>query len=135
MEVRKSMVEKRMKKLEYLEKAALPPVLTGGEGYETLVIGWGSNFGVIKEAVGKLGNNSISFLHFNQVYPLHASTAGYLKKAKNLVIVENNVTSQFGKLLKLQTGVEISKKILKYDGMPFSVEELVSGIKGAINGN
>jgi 2-oxoglutarate ferredoxin oxidoreductase subunit alpha len=98
------------------------------------VVGWGSNFGVIKEALGKIGDNSISFLHFNQVYPLHSSTEGYLKKAKNLVIVENNATSQFGKLLKLHTGAEIGNKILKYDGMPFSVEELVSGIKGAVNG-
>jgi 2-oxoglutarate ferredoxin oxidoreductase subunit alpha len=128
------MVEKRMKKLEHLEKAAMPPVLTGGEDYETLVIGWGSNFGVIKEALGKIGNNSISFLHFNQVYPLHSSAAGYLKKAKNLIIVENNATSQFGKLLKLYTGAEIRNKILKYDGMPFSVEEVVNGIRGAING-
>ena len=32
-------------------------------------------------------------------------------------------------LIKLETGFEIQEKILKYDGMPFSVEEVEEKIK------
>ena len=56
-------------------------------------------------------------------------TEDYLKKAKKLIIVENNVTGQFAKLLKLNTSFDIRNKILKFTGMPFSVEELEEKIK------
>ncbi|MFH1368447.1 MAG: 2-oxoacid:acceptor oxidoreductase subunit alpha [Elusimicrobiota bacterium] len=132
--VRKAMVEKRLKKLEYLAKDAEPPVLAGKPDYKTLVVGWGSTFGVIKEALEKLGDASVAHLHFSQVYPVHPETSDYLKKAKKLVIVENNATSQFGKLLKLHTGIEIKNKILKYDGSPFSAEEIVDKLSKVASG-
>jgi 2-oxoglutarate ferredoxin oxidoreductase subunit alpha len=94
-----------------------------------LVIGWGSTFGVINEALEKLGRSDISFLHFSQLYPLYEGTRQYLEKAENVMIVENNATSQFGKLIKLYTGVDIETKILKYKGLPFSVEELIEKIQ------
>ncbi len=47
------------------------------------------------------------------------------KKAKKLIIVENNVTGQFAKLLRLNTSFTIENKILKFTGMPFSVEEII----------
>jgi 2-oxoglutarate/2-oxoacid ferredoxin oxidoreductase subunit alpha len=128
-EVRKAMVEKRLKKAEYLLEGSLPPVFTGKPDYKTLVIGWGSTFGAVREAIEKLGDPAVAHLHFSQVHPVHKSAAGYLSKAKKVVIVENNATSQFGKLLKLATGIEIKEKILKYDGSPFSVEEIIEGLK------
>ena len=128
-DVRKAMMDKRLKKLDYLINDAELPVLTGKEDYKTLVIGWGSTAGAIREAVTKLGDNSVSSLHFSQVYPLHPKTAEYLGKAKNLIIVENNATSQFGKLIRLYTGIEIKNKLLKYNGSPFSVEEIVEQLR------
>lgn len=127
--VRKAMVEKRLKKAQYLKDEALPPVFNGKDNYETLVVGWGSTCGTIREAVEKLGKDSVAQLHFSQVYPVHKSAADYLRKAKRVVIVENNATSQFGKLLKLETGVEIKDRLLKYDGSPFSVEEVTEGLR------
>jgi 2-oxoglutarate ferredoxin oxidoreductase subunit alpha len=32
-------------------------------------------------------------------------------------------------LIKLETGFEIQEKVLKYDGMPFSVEEVEENLK------
>lgn len=43
--------------------------------------------------------------------------------------MENNATGQFANLLKLEYGVKISDTILKYDGDPFSVEEVVQKLK------
>ena len=43
--------------------------------------------------------------------------------------IHKSVTSQFGKLIKLYTGIDIEHKLLKFTGMPFSVEELTEKIK------
>jgi 2-oxoglutarate ferredoxin oxidoreductase subunit alpha len=122
------MVEKRMKRLEEITKQVIDPDLLGAKDYETLVIGWGSTYTAIKEALENIDYDKIAFLHFKQVYPLHLKTKKYLEKAKKLIIVENNVTSQFGKLIKLLTGIDIKHKLLKFNGMPFSVEELIEKI-------
>ncbi len=129
LDLRGKMVEKRLRKLESVKKDALPPELSGNRDYRILIVGWGSTYGVIKEALEKLERKDVSFLHFKQVYPLYEETKEYLEKAEKIVIVENNATSQFGKLIKLSTGIDIEKKILKYNGLAFSVEELVDKIK------
>jgi len=121
---RKKMMDKRLAKLEFLKRATMPPEFYGPQDYETLVIGWGSTFGAIKEAMDNLANPKAAYLHFKQVYPLHAFAENYIKKAKKTIIVEGNATGQFAKIIKLYTGFEIQHKILKYDGLPFSLEEV-----------
>jgi 2-oxoglutarate ferredoxin oxidoreductase subunit alpha len=123
-DVRTNMVDKRLKKLDLLSQEAISPELIGNPDYKTLVIAWGSNYSVIKEALANIGRDDVAFLHYKQVYPLHSATTDYLKKAEKTIIVENNATSQFANLIKMQTGMSIDKKILKYNGMPFFVEEL-----------
>ncbi len=128
-EVRTKMVDKRLKKLDLMKNEVIPPELIGDKNYRSLIIGWGSTYGVVKEALEEIGKDYISFLHFKQVYPLHSQTLEYLKKAEKRVVIENNATSQLGKLIKLYTGIEVKKKILKYNGLPFSVEEVVESLK------
>lgn len=125
LDLRTEMVNKRMKKLELIKSEIIPPELTGPDDYKTLIICWGSTYNIVNEAVKNLAENGVAFLHFKQIYPLHEKTRDYLKKAKRTIIVENNATSQFSKLIKLYTGIDIDKKILKYNGLSFSVEELV----------
>lgn len=123
------MVDKRLRKMEGIQNEIVEPELIGDRDYKTLVIGWGSTHAAIKEALENLGKEDISFLHFKQVYPLHPKTITFLKKAKNTIIFENNAQGQFSELIKLKTGFNIEKKVLKYDGMPFSVEEVEKNIK------
>ena len=132
LDLRTKMVDKRLKKMELVKTEIIPPELHGSENYKTLLIGWGSTYHVIKEAMDELGKDDVSFLHFKQVYPLHPNTIDYLKKAQNVVIIENNATSQLGKLIKLHTGFDIQKRILKYNGLPFSVEEVVENLKNIL---
>ena len=129
LDLRSKMVEKRLKKLDSIKKEVLPPELIGNPDYRNLIVGWGSTYGVIKEALERLGREDISFLHFKQVYPLHDEAKKYLEKAEKAIIVENNATSQFGKLIKLYTGVDVETRILKYNGLAFSVEELAEKIQ------
>jgi len=127
--LRTKMVEKRLKKLEGIKKDVVPPELIGPLDYKILVIGWGSTYGPIKEALDKLKSNEIAFLYFKQVYPLYENTLNYLENAQKTIIFENNANSQFGNLIKLETGFEVHKKALKYNGMPFSVEEVMERLK------
>ena len=129
---RTAMVEKRLRKSEIIREAALEPVLTGSEKYSSLVVGWGSTYPVIREALEKVGASNTAFLHFRQVYPMHPKAAEYLERAERIIVAENNATSQLGSLLMLETGIEPDESILKYDGHPFSVEELADRFKTAL---
>ena len=129
-QVRSWMVEKRLKRLKALKREAIPPELVGDKGYRILVVVWGSTYHPVKEALESIGRDDISFLHFKQVYPLPPSTRGYLEEAEETVIIEGNATSQFGRLIKAETGLDLDKKLLKYDGLPFSVEEVTEGLQG-----
>ncbi len=128
--IRNRMVEKRLKKLVPI-KNEIGPELIGKEKYKTLVVSWGSTKGVVKESLEELNKKGVSFLHFKQVWPLHNKTKEYLKKAKKIIVVENNATGQFGKLLKLESGRNVVN-VLKYSGLPFSVEELTKKLGDVI---
>ncbi|MGO9388609.1 MAG: 2-oxoacid:acceptor oxidoreductase subunit alpha [Methanobacterium sp.] len=130
LDLRAKMAEKRFtKKMDKIRGEVIPPELVGNEDYEILVVGWGSTYGTIKEVVNELHSDKIAFLYFKQVYPLSAETVKYLKKAHKTIIFENNISSQFGNLIKLELGFDMDETFLKYDGMPFSVEEVTEILK------
>ncbi len=126
--LRTRMVNKRLKKLELIKQAVIAPELVGSDRYEILVLAWGSTRNVICEALSDIARKDVSLLHFKQVYPLHGSVAEKLRKASKVVVIENNATGQFANLIKLETGVDVSKKVLKYNGLPFSKEEIVEAL-------
>ena len=129
LDVRVAMVDKRLSKLKSITEDLIPPELVGRKDYKVLVIGWGSTFHVIREAIERLGRTDIALLHFKQVYPVHPYTAEYLAKAKHTIVVEGNATGQFGRLIWIATGYDIDNRILKYNGIQFTVEELTEQIK------
>ena len=119
-------VDKRNKKWQtYLEKDfSLPKVYGDLEKAETVLVSWGSVKGSIIEAQKTLENTA--FIHFNHVYPLDKDKIRKLFSAKKrYILLENNSWGQMGKLLAMETGVEIEEKILKYDGRPIWTEEII----------
>ncbi|MHC5073703.1 MAG: 2-oxoacid:acceptor oxidoreductase subunit alpha [Planctomycetota bacterium] len=129
LDLRVKMVDKRLKKLEAVKVESVSPELVGAKDYKYLIVCWGSTFNIIKEAVEKIGNDDVALLHFKQVYPLPEGTAELLGRAEKCVIIEGNATGQFAKLIKLHTGFDFEHKILKYNGLSFSVEEVVEKVK------
>ncbi len=123
-DMRDKMVNKRLNKLDRTTEDSLSPEIIGDSDYKNLIIGWGSTYGPIKEAMESLNHDKLSFLYFKQVYPLDKSVQELLNTADKTIIFENNAQGQFSDLIKLKTGYEIDKKVLKYNGMPFSVEEV-----------
>lgn len=128
--LRKKMVEKRFnEKLNQVKNEVIYPELLGGKAYKYLLIGWGSTRNIVEESLKQLREPKLGFLYFKQVYPLPREVMGYLINAKKVIAIENNVSGQFATLIKRETGFEIKDKILKYDGRPFSVEEVTTRIK------
>ncbi|ACS90951.1 MAG TPA: 2-oxoacid:acceptor oxidoreductase subunit alpha [Thermococcaceae archaeon] len=131
-ELSRLMQEKRaIKKLETIRKNAMMPELVGKDDAKYMIVAWGSTYHVIREALETLGREDVAFMHFKWVYPLPEKVKELLE-GKFLIDIEQNVTAQFAELLKKELGVEIHHRVLKYDGRPFSVEEVVEAIKGVL---
>ncbi len=128
-ETRVKMVDKRLQKGETLKQDTIEPEIIGPKNYKKLVIGWGSTYGAITEALARLDDKDIAFAYFKQVFPLPAKTKKLLEKAEKTYLVENNATGQLGNLIKLETGIEIEKKILQYNGLPFSTETIIKNLE------
>jgi len=136
--IRNEMVNKRLnKKLALIKSEIAPPVLYGTEKPDVVLLGWGSTYGVIKEAVDALSPQiKISMLHFTEIYPFPDTVKfdylEFLNKIPITLSIENNATGQFARLMRTETGFTFQKAINKFDGRPFSVEELIERIKIAI---
>jgi 2-oxoglutarate ferredoxin oxidoreductase subunit alpha len=132
---RNAMVEKRLlRKLPLIRKEISPPALYGDRDPDTVIVGWGSVYGVLKEAVDRLSKTgSVAMLHFSELYPMPATSSfdylQYLSRARKTICVEQNAMGQFERLMRAETGYEFSGHIRKYDGRPFLLEELVREVK------
>ncbi len=128
--LRMQMMEKRFfKRKKLLEESALEPEVIGKKSAKTLVVCWGSNRNVVTEAVENLEDKEVSVVSFVQVYPLHKNVKKMLTKADKVVVIENNATGQFANLLEKECEIKIDKRILKWNGELFSVEELTEKLQ------
>jgi 2-oxoglutarate ferredoxin oxidoreductase subunit alpha len=133
--LRVQMVDKRLGKMKLLERATFKPTLWPSKiDYKTLVICWGSTRPIVEEALARLGRRDIAMLHFSQVWPVHPKVAEYTNRAKKVICLEGNATGQFAKLLRLQKDIAIDKQVLKYNGLQFTVEEVMEHLVGNAHG-
>lgn len=132
-EVRTRMMDKRMKKLEGLKQELQEPEFIGADGFETLLIGWGSTWGAIEEAVHLLNEDKqghYAALVFGDVYPLPQKLLKEkAAKAHRIINVEQNATGQLAGLIREETGIICNNSILKYDGRQISGEEIAEHIR------
>lgn len=132
------MVEKRLfKKLRQMQAEIAPPFLYGDHSPRIVMVGWGSTYGVMKEAVDVLSKtDSIAMLHFSEVYPLpdkeRFDYIRFLRNAMKTICVENNATGQFERLMRSELGYEFDAHIRKYDGRPFSLVEIVGAVTSKV---
>lgn len=131
-EVRQNMVKKRLRKFEGLKEEMSPPRIFPDRKADRYTVSWGSTFGAVQEAVLRLRDKgkNIGYIHFSEIYPLREdSFPSELREGAELIGVENNATGQFTRLLKMEMDVAIEKRILKFDGRPFSPQELIRRIE------
>lgn len=128
---RPRMVEKRNKKIVSLLKEARPPLRYGPRDAKEFLLGWGSTFGPMKEAVDILNAEKakVALVHFSDVWPLNTKHLDFLKKARFAVVTENNYTGQFARLITAATGIVVKNTIHKYNGLPFEASEIADSYR------
>jgi 2-oxoglutarate ferredoxin oxidoreductase subunit alpha len=135
---RNAMVEKRLfKKLPLIQSEISAPFLYGEPDPAIVIVGWGSMYGLMREAVDLLARSySIAMLHFSELFPFplrdQFDYIAYLEKAEHTICVEQNATGQFARLMKVETGYEFGAQISKFDGRPFTVEGLVKELRALL---
>ena len=139
-EMRMAMMHKRMGKLALVQKA-IPQdqqyALHGPADAELTVVAWGSTKGTILDAIRVLEaqGKQINFLQCRLMKPFPAEAVGnILRKAKRIVSMEENYSGQLASLVTEHTGVLIKDRINKYDGRPFSEDEVVRALTNAYAG-
>ena len=103
----------------------------GDEKSKTALLCWGSNKGVCMEAALKLGLRVIQVLVLSPFPERKLKDA--LQGVERLLAVECNSTGQLARLAGFY-GIKIlaQDQILKYDGRPFSVEDLLAQLGRAL---
>jgi 2-oxoglutarate ferredoxin oxidoreductase subunit alpha len=125
---RHKMMHKRMTKLEMARHDIKAPTRYGPAEAPIVLAGWGSTYGVLREVVDR-SNGQARLVHFCDLWPFPAEVAGKALRGGKLVTVENNYTGQFRRLLQGETCIRVDHTILRYDGHPFSPEEILAGLK------
>ncbi|MBA4395323.1 MAG: 2-oxoacid:acceptor oxidoreductase subunit alpha, partial [Desulfobacca sp.] len=126
--VRKQMVEKRLAKLKVLTRQVVPPEFAGDHRPDILLVTWGSSKGSVLEAGEKLRGmgKKVGTLHFSQVWPLVPEQfLPFLEEAQEVVCVEGNATGQLAGLIRKESGFLITKRVLRYDGLPITPDYIL----------
>lgn len=100
-----------------------------GETSGTLaVIGWGSTFGPIHQAVGRARRKGldVSHIHVRHIWPLPANLGDLLRGFDHVLVPEMN-TGQFKTVLRDQYLVD-AQPLTKTSGQPFQIAELEEAI-------
>lgn len=129
-----AMTAKRRNKLRQLaEEIPLPEVFGEPEG-DVLLVGWGSTYGPIHDAV-KLaqGSEKLSAIHLRHIHPLPNGLEKIFARFKRIVVVEMNDQGVygFGQLATILRARYCEPKIesfTKTDGLTFRVKEIVEGV-------
>jgi 2-oxoglutarate ferredoxin oxidoreductase subunit alpha len=137
---RRLMMEKRMKKLELVDKEV--PVeeklnFFGDKNSENVVVSWGSPKGAIIESLNMLKAEgfSLGFMQLRMLHPLPVEQIKMnLAGAKRIIDVEDNYTGQLGGIIKEQTGIAPNYHVLKYTGRPTSTTEMYNALKAIVTG-
>ena len=130
------MTAKRRNKIKQLiDELPLPEVFGEKEG-DILLVGWGSTWGPVREAVTLARNNgeSLSQLHLRHLHPFPLGLRRIFSRFRQIFVVEMNDEGLYGYgqlagILRAKTCNPHIRSITKTDGLTFSVSEILQGVK------
>ena len=110
-----------------------PLEVEGEEESDVLVLGWGSTYGSITQAVRRLNSDGVKVASANLMHlnPFPNNTGEILGKYKKIIIPELN-TGQLLKLIRERFLID-AIGINKVEGVPFTADELKEKIKEIID--
>ncbi len=107
-------------------------VTVGEAGGKLAVVGWGSTYGPIHQAVNRARAKGmdVSQIHVRHIWPLPANLGELLHTYDKLLVPEMN-TGQFKTVLRDQYLVD-AKPLNKVSGQPFTIAEIEAAIAGEL---
>jgi 2-oxoglutarate/2-oxoacid ferredoxin oxidoreductase subunit alpha len=128
------MTAKRRKKyLQLADELPLPKIHGDPEG-DTLLIGWGSTYGPIFEAVDRARGRGerVSALHLRHLHPLPRKLETIFDRFQRMVVVEMNDQGLYGHgqlatVLRAQFCNPKIESLTKTDGLTYRVREILEG--------
>ena len=107
-------------------------VCVGREGAELAVVGWGSTFGPIHQAVRRAiaSGKDVAHVHVRHIWPAPKNLGELLKGFNKIVVPEMNM-GQYKTLLRDQYLVD-AQPLTKVSGHPFRIAEIEAAIERAL---
>src|SRR5580700_9735688 len=128
------MVRTRARKIAGITREIPPTQVFGDAEGDLVVLGWGSTYGPIREAVKhvRAKGKKVSHLHLRYLNPLPRDLEETLKRFKQVMIPEMNM----GQLLKMVRADYLIDAFgfNKIQGRPFKVSEIENRINRALEG-
>ncbi len=104
----------------------------GAEGGKLAIVGWGSTFGPIHQAVRRKRAEGldVSHIHIRHIWPMPGNLGALLKSFDKVLVPEMN-TGQLKTVLRDQYLVD-AKPVNKVSGQPFTIAEIEAAIEEAL---
>ncbi len=134
-DVRVAQNEKRLRKLDLASTLVPAPRHYGGPEPEVSIVCFGTTKMPVLEAIKWLAAEGISvdLLQVTTVWPFPAeAVSAFLDRAKRTLIIEGNATGQLEGLIAEQCLRTFDEHLHRYDGRPFSPEQVYQQIKGML---
>jgi len=128
------MTAKRRKKYQQLADELPVPKVHGDSEGEVLLVGWGSTYGPIYEAVNRAHarGKRVSALHLRHLHPLPRGLDSIFERFRRIVVVEMNDQGLYGHgqlatVLRAQFCNPKIESLTKTDGLTYRVREILEG--------
>ena len=120
------MIRVRARKIAGIIREIPPLEVFGPPEGELLVVGWGSTYGAITQAVRELqaAGHAVTQVHLRHLNPLPPDLGGILRRYRHVLVPEMNL-GQLVRLIRAEYLVD-AIGFNKIQGRPFKVSEIVS---------
>src|SRR4051812_19883807 len=128
------MVRLRAAKVANIKPVGTDLIWTGATSGDVLIVGWGSTFGAIKAATLEMlaAGQKVSAVHIRYMNPLSLKLGEMMKQFKHVMVPELNL-GQLRLLLRSKFLVD-AKGLNKVRGQPFTIGEIINGVKCLVTG-
>jgi len=130
-----AMTAKRRNKLQRLAAEIPVPEVFGDPEGEALIVGWGSTYGPIYEAVNtaRAGGESLSALHLRHLNPLPNGLEKIFANFRRIIVAEMNDQGLYGygqlaTILRARYCEPKISSLNKTSGLTFRVKEILEGV-------
>lgn len=128
------MVNLRQEKVDKIQQEIPDIAVRGEQEGDLLVLGWGSTYGAINEAVTRVREQGykVSQAHMRYIYPVAPNLGNVIKNFKRVLIPELNL-GQMATIIRSKFLIEVLQ-LNKVQGLPFKASEIENHIINLLGG-